>query len=490
MIFRTLLMAAYAAIALNAAIFPVTNTNDAGAGSLRQAILDSNAAPGANVIEFDISGAAPFAIKPRGQFLPPLKGPVVLRAKPVAGATRPAVSQLAPAVVLDGSDLIKPRVLTDCPGATFSYSAQSGQWETSDVKGSGPNVRGYYGPGLAVQDSHDVEISGLEIRGFCAGIAAVRSNNVYVHDVKIVDNQGAAGVIFTGDDGKAGRTDLSFNNRLMNSLLLDNGDGFGFTLGTRDSLLQGNIIALTTPLPKDGKAVEFASAGDRNALLGHTFTKYVETAVTVGGNEHTIRDNKFISNKNDGLHATGNGLLIEGNTFTDNGGAAIAVGGAGVRVLDNAIVGNEGRGIVVSTGNVTLSRNSIFNNGHLGIDFAKADNARSGPVLLDTSTWTTDGLILRGTLVAKPNQPYTVEFFISSATDRHPEDEHGWGEGERYLGTAHAVTDAGGKGTFVLPLNLSDPVGNGRTSGWFTATVTDAAGSTSRFGRALYLAAR
>jgi len=34
-------------------IFTVTNTNDSGAGSLRQAILDSNAAGGSNMIEFD-----------------------------------------------------------------------------------------------------------------------------------------------------------------------------------------------------------------------------------------------------------------------------------------------------------------------------------------------------------------------------------------------------------------------------------------------------
>ena len=34
-------------------IFTVINTNDSGAGSLRQAILDSNAAGGSNTIEFD-----------------------------------------------------------------------------------------------------------------------------------------------------------------------------------------------------------------------------------------------------------------------------------------------------------------------------------------------------------------------------------------------------------------------------------------------------
>ena len=35
------------------AVFTVLNTNDAGAGSLRQAILDANALAGADIINFD-----------------------------------------------------------------------------------------------------------------------------------------------------------------------------------------------------------------------------------------------------------------------------------------------------------------------------------------------------------------------------------------------------------------------------------------------------
>jgi 3-dehydroshikimate dehydratase len=396
MMFR-MLLGVCAVITSNATVFPVINSNDSGPGSLRQAILDSNAAKGSNVIEFDIAGTPPFVIRLQGHFLPPLQGPVVLRVKPAAS------------VVLDGSGLIKPYVVSDCAG-------------------------------LAVQDSHDVEISGMEIRGFCTGIAAIRSSNVYVHDVKIVDNR----------------------------------NGVEITRGTHDSLLQRNIIALTRPLPVDGHAVEFAGAGDRNALIGNTFSKYVGVAVTVGGSDQTIRDNKFISNRNDGLHANGNGLVIEGNTFTDNGGAAMSVGGVGVRVLDNVVVGNEGRGIVVGNGVVTLSRNSIFNNRQTGID-----SARGGPVLGSDSTWTADGLILRGTVEGRANQVYTVEVFVSSGGDRQ--------EGERYLGIARAVTDASGKGVFVLPLDLGDAVGNGKTSGWFTATDTDSAGGTSKFSRAIYL---
>ncbi len=47
-----------------AATFTVTNTNDSGAGTLRQAILDANANPGLDTITFNIPGAGPFSIKP------------------------------------------------------------------------------------------------------------------------------------------------------------------------------------------------------------------------------------------------------------------------------------------------------------------------------------------------------------------------------------------------------------------------------------------
>ena len=86
-----------------------------------------------------------------------------------------------------------------------------------------------------------------------------------------------------------------------------------------------------------------------------------------------------------------------------------------------------------------------------------------------------------------PNQTYTVEIFLSRAADRHTGDEGGWGEGEKYLGTASAMTTASGTGTFSLSIALTDPFGDGQTGGFVTATSTDAGGSTSKFSRAVML---
>ncbi len=70
---------ASAVSAARAATFTVTNSGDSGPGSLRQAILDANAAAGADVIDFNIPGTGPFQILP-ASVLPPLAGQTVLDA--------------------------------------------------------------------------------------------------------------------------------------------------------------------------------------------------------------------------------------------------------------------------------------------------------------------------------------------------------------------------------------------------------------------------
>src|SRR6188472_1654265 len=69
------------------ATFPVTNTNDSGAGSLRQAILSANST--ANVpdaISFSISGTGPHTISPVTP-LPPITDPLVIDGYTQSGAS-------------------------------------------------------------------------------------------------------------------------------------------------------------------------------------------------------------------------------------------------------------------------------------------------------------------------------------------------------------------------------------------------------------------
>src|SRR5262249_14978172 len=74
----------------------VTNTNDAGAGSLRQAILDANARPGPDTIQFNISGAGVHTISPLSAL------PSITEAVSIDGATQPGLAG-TPLIEIDGS---------------------------------------------------------------------------------------------------------------------------------------------------------------------------------------------------------------------------------------------------------------------------------------------------------------------------------------------------------------------------------------------------
>src|SRR5262249_49521021 len=74
----------------------VTNTNDSGPGSLRQAILDSNGTPGLReTISFSIPGTGPFSIAPTSA-LPTITDPVT-----IDGTTHPGFD-IQPLIELSG----------------------------------------------------------------------------------------------------------------------------------------------------------------------------------------------------------------------------------------------------------------------------------------------------------------------------------------------------------------------------------------------------
>src|SRR5262245_25514267 len=75
--------------------FVVTNVDDSGPGSLRQAILDANANPGADSINFNISG-------PSLRIQPLLGLPDITDTIVIDGSTQPGFSG-APIVELNGS---------------------------------------------------------------------------------------------------------------------------------------------------------------------------------------------------------------------------------------------------------------------------------------------------------------------------------------------------------------------------------------------------
>src|SRR5437899_724703 len=75
------------------ATFTVLNTSDSGVGSLRQAIMDANNNPGADLISFQIPGTKPYTISPLSP-LPSLTDPVTIDGTTQTGFTSQPIIQL------------------------------------------------------------------------------------------------------------------------------------------------------------------------------------------------------------------------------------------------------------------------------------------------------------------------------------------------------------------------------------------------------------
>src|SRR5580765_1467198 len=79
-------LAFFGALTAQAATFTVTNTNNSGAGSLRQAILDADANPGLDLVSFNIPGGGVHTISVTSG-LPSITDPVT-----IDGYTQPGSS--------------------------------------------------------------------------------------------------------------------------------------------------------------------------------------------------------------------------------------------------------------------------------------------------------------------------------------------------------------------------------------------------------------
>ncbi len=183
---KLLLHAAAAVLAapLAAATFTVTNTNDSGAGSLRQAILDANANAGQDTIAFNIAGSGVQTISP-ATVLPTITSPVT-----IDGYTQPGASANTDPV---GDDAV---LVIEIEGSAFSFG------ENGLVLGAGSDgstIRGlvmnrWPGPAIQATNSGNNTIAGNFLGTDPSGtVARVNANpgvamGVYIVGASISNN--------------------------------------------------------------------------------------------------------------------------------------------------------------------------------------------------------------------------------------------------------------------------------------------------------------
>ena len=422
------------------AIFVVDSTADFGHGTLRQAILDANAAQGPDAIQFAIPGSGVQRIAP----LTPL--PDITDTLSIAGTSQPGSA-------LNTLDVGDNAVLT--------------------VELDGSNA-GLGAVGLRfVGGSAGSSVSGLIINRFESGVEVNRADNVFV-----VGN-------FIGTDAVAA---AALGNRSFGvHVVSGSGTRIGGPIPQLRNIISGNLAAgIQIEAPATGIRIEGNLIGTNaagNAALGN------RNGITVLGTANVIDGTLEGPPSIIADVVVGGTFPGEGNLIAFNQEAGVAVGGdiRNVVVRGNSIHSNGGLGIDLSAMNqiITPGDSPFFLIGLTGqlasdgvtpnddgdVD-AGANTLQNFPVL--NRAVSGPATRLAGTLSSTPDTSFTLDFYASSGAD-----PSGHGEGQRYLGSAIVITDELGIAIFdATDLAASD------LSEFFTATATGPSG-TSEFSRFL-----
>jgi parallel beta-helix repeat protein len=355
----------------DAATFTVSNTNDLGTGSLRQAITDANAAASPpHTIAFAIPGSGVHTIAPVSAF-PLIYVPVV-----IDGTTQAGWAIGAPVIEIRGTGA--------GPGSTAFL-----------IAGGGCTVRG------------------LIINGWGAtGIQLAGATNTVEGNFIGTNAAGTAGIA----NGSSGINVFSSGNTIggvtaaARNVISRNATGIWISLGTSGNTIQGNYIgtnaAGTAAIPNiegvhvtggSTATIGGATASARNVISGNT-----SHGIFISSNLNVVRGN-YIGTDAAGSAAIGNGangVMISGgsdNQIVDNvisgqitqpmAGVFITGGGTG-NVLYGNFVGTNATGTAAianwwgvniegassnTVGGPSANRNVISGNFNTGVRIFSSD---------------------------------------------------------------------------------------------------------------------
>ena len=492
-----------------AATITVTNTNDSGAGSLRQAILDANASVGvADTIEFAI-GSGQQSIAPTT----PL--PVVSDPLTIDGTTQPGGATCGTNFT-NRNLLIEINGTNDGTDSLLRFDAGS---DGSTIKGLVINRGGLaITAGLALFNSNDHIIQCNNIGTNFAGTVGLNSQNTGIgttatNNLTIGGTNAGEGNIVSGNASTPNNGDgirVNGNGSTIrgnyvgvgaNGECIGNGEGQGISVTGDNNIIGGNTAAArnvischTTVGRGDGIDIVggFGSVSTGNIVQGNYVGTNINGQVETGyGNNTGI---VILADAEDNLiGGTGAG---EGNVVAGNGEGIANLSFQALIASNNSILGNK---IFSNTGG-TLSSLGIDNfqtndfvtfvnvnvtlNDANDIDFGGTNTGSNHylnfPVI--NSITSTDGQVtINYDLDINDAEAgatgYRVEFFANDAAD-----PSGYGEGQTFLGYQNVAGDVTGQtATFTLPSGVE---GNKFISATTTMTdnSNDGFGHTSEFG--------
>ena len=371
----------------------VTNTNDDGEGSLRQAIIDANSTAAKSIIEFNIPGDGPHRIEPASRFQN-IVNPIV-----IDGTSQPGWEVGKPIIIIDGSTVpIREQ------GFYLISNAHN-----SEIRGL---VIGGYRPGVDLRNGFAIvmETDNNKIQGNFIGIEAdgetafPNARGVQIMNASgnliggttpeernIISGNSSIGIAVFGNEDRAGPN--SFDNIITGNYLgtnaagtaaVGNNDNIQVSQGAKNTIIGGlspeerNIVS-----GANYRGIVIASESTENTqILGN----FIGTDVT--GTNAVPNTNRAI-NLLQGVNNTIIGGTEEGarNIISGNASYAIAfqfsdASPGTIPVTNNVVLGNY-IGVDV-TGTTALPNNDgilfsgLSENNVIGGDTPAARNIISG----------------------------------------------------------------------------------------------------------------
>lgn len=307
-----------------AATFTVTNTNDSGDGSLRKAIEDANASPGADLISFAIPGAGVHTIAPTSQF------PNILDSVTIDGYTQPGSRPNTLEVGSDAAILVE----IDGSNAQDGADGSNGLLVTSGatvlrglaINNYGNTPKGETGSGVVFSNASDT-INDNVVAGCYIGTDATGT---------IAKGNANAGVAIFNSETRVGGASPADRN-----VISANGRGIKIT-NTTGVLVTNNYVGTN----RDGTTgLGNADAGVDVAPDATTTTVASNTIAFNGGLGIRVSDSGANKISKNSIFANGEiGIDLDGDGPTENDAGDADSGANGLQnfpVLTSAVVKND-----------------------------------------------------------------------------------------------------------------------------------------------------
>src|SRR5262245_36681360 len=385
--------------------FTVSNTNDSGTGSFRQAISDANAAPTGDDIVFDTAGA--FATPQTITLLTLL--PTITAAGGDLTITGPGASNLT---IQRSSTATNFRVF-DSLAPTLNMSGitvRGGRAASGTASGGGLQASGTVTLNGMVFSGNTASVNGgatqMASASFLSLTNSTISGNAAGTDGGGLQTSGTVtlnGVVFSGNsatiNGGAIRMASGGFLSLANSTISGNtagadGGGIYFFSGgsfvIENTTISGNIAGGSTA--GGGGGLYFLGTASATPPAGFIPSTLVVRTCTISGNTSTIGNGGGIVLPN----FTGT-LLVQNSTITGNttarsgGGIGQTTGSGSIRLENSTVTGNTANGTAANTGGGGVARLSTTGGSVIIANSVVSGNTNvNGPDLLSSAATTTD----------------------------------------------------------------------------------------------------